>query len=49
MRLATSQGPLQDFIAQHPEKEEQIVDGRLALLRTGIETTLAGGKVDAEA
>ncbi|WP_328537727.1 SRPBCC family protein [Streptomyces sp. NBC_00344] len=49
MRLGTSQGPLQEFIAQHPDREEQIVDGRLALLRTGIETTLAGVKADAEA
>ncbi|MET9529999.1 MULTISPECIES: SRPBCC family protein [unclassified Streptomyces] len=48
MRLGNAEGPLQAFIAQHPDREEQIIDGRLALLRTGIETTLAGVKADAE-
>ncbi|MFE2374390.1 SRPBCC family protein [Streptomyces sp. NPDC059398] len=48
MRLGTAEGPLQAFIAKHPDQEEQIIDGRLALLRTGIESTLAGVKADAE-
>ncbi|MFH8517513.1 SRPBCC family protein [Streptomyces gelaticus] len=49
MRLGSARGPLHDAIDQHPEREEQIIDGRLAMLRTGIETTLAGVKAEAEA
>ncbi|MCX4593228.1 SRPBCC family protein [Streptomyces sp. NBC_01549] len=49
MRLGTARGPLQDFVEKYPEQEEQIIDGRLARLRTGIETTLAGVKAEAEA
>ncbi|MCN9243440.1 SRPBCC family protein [Streptomyces sp. RY43-2] len=49
MRFGSGRSPLQDFVEKNPEKEEQIVDGRLALLRTGIEATLAGVKAEAEA
>ncbi|OIJ92690.1 hypothetical protein BIV24_13165 [Streptomyces colonosanans] len=49
MRIGPARGPLHDFVEKYPEKEEQIIDGRLALLRTGIEATLAGVKAEAEA
>ncbi|MFI6662095.1 SRPBCC family protein [Streptomyces sp. NPDC050523] len=49
MRLGTARGPLQDFVERHPEQEEQIIDGRMARLRAGIEATLAGVKAEAEA
>jgi hypothetical protein len=49
MRIGAARGPLHDFVEKYPEKEEQIIDGRLALLRTGIEATLAGVKAEAEA
>ena len=49
MRIGSARGPLHDFVEKYPEKEEQIIDGRLALLRTGIEATLAGVKAEAEA
>jgi hypothetical protein len=49
MRFGPARGPLHDVIEHYPEREEQIVDGRLALLRTGIQTTLAGVKAEAEA
>ncbi|MFC9537096.1 SRPBCC family protein [Streptomyces sp. NPDC056975] len=49
MRLGDAPGPLQRFVAQYPEREEEIIDGRLARLRAGIGTTLAGVKADAEA
>jgi uncharacterized protein YndB with AHSA1/START domain len=48
MRFGSARGPLHEVIERYPEREEQIVDGRLALLRTGIETTLAGVKAEAE-
>ncbi|WP_328318598.1 SRPBCC family protein [Streptomyces sp. NBC_00388] len=48
MRLGAAEGPMQDFVARHPDQEEQIIDGRLALLRDGIDATLAGVKADAE-
>ncbi|MYQ43796.1 SRPBCC family protein [Streptomyces sp. SID4985] len=48
MRLGPGRGPLNAFVERYPEREEQIVDGRLALLRTGIEKTLAGVKAEAE-
>ncbi|MFF9813495.1 SRPBCC family protein [Streptomyces sp. NPDC014006] len=46
MRIGPGRGPLQDFVEKHPEREEQIIEGRLALLRTGIEATLAGVKAE---
>ncbi|MDN0195391.1 SRPBCC family protein [Streptomyces sp. S.PNR 29] len=49
MRIGTARGPLQEFVAQNPEREEEIIDGRLAQLRGGIEATLAGVKAEAEA
>ncbi|MGW3498219.1 SRPBCC family protein [Streptomyces sp. NPDC001020] len=49
MRIGPARGPLHDFVEKYPEREEQIIDGRLALLRTGIEATLAGVKAEAEA
>jgi uncharacterized protein YndB with AHSA1/START domain len=49
MRLGPARGPLQEFITSDPEKEELIIDGRLAQLRGGIEATLAGVKAEAEA
>ncbi|MEU3840537.1 SRPBCC family protein [Streptomyces sp. NPDC028635] len=49
MRIGPGRGPLNDFVEKHPEREEQIIDGRLALLRTGIEATLAGVKAEVEA
>jgi len=49
VRIEPARGPLHDFVEKYPEREEQIVDGRLALLRTGIEATLAGVKAEAEA
>ncbi|MBO1330029.1 SRPBCC family protein [Streptomyces sp. VRA16 Mangrove soil] len=48
VRLGTGKGPLHAFVEKYPEREEEIVAGRLGLLRTGIETTLAGVKADAE-
>ncbi|MGW1433224.1 SRPBCC family protein [Streptomyces sp. NPDC002431] len=48
MTLGTAQGPLNAYVEKHPEKEEEIVGGRIGLLRTGIETTLAGIKAEAE-
>ncbi|MFJ3698298.1 SRPBCC family protein [Streptomyces sp. NPDC090052] len=49
MRIGAARGPLQDFVEKHPEQEEEIIAGRLALLRNGIEATLAGVKAEAEA
>ncbi|MEU4149192.1 SRPBCC family protein [Streptomyces sp. NPDC026659] len=49
MRFGAARGPVHTFVERYPEREEQIVDGRLALLRTGIEMTLAGVKAEAEA
>ncbi|ARP71398.1 SRPBCC family protein [Streptomyces pluripotens] len=49
MRFGSARGPVHEFVERHPDREEQIVDGRLALLRTGIEQTLAGVKAEAEA
>ncbi|MFF9169597.1 MULTISPECIES: SRPBCC family protein [unclassified Streptomyces] len=49
MRIGPGRGPLQDFVEKYPEREEQIVAGRLALLRTGIEATLNGVKAELEA
>ncbi|POX49322.1 SRPBCC family protein [Streptomyces sp. Ru71] len=49
MRIGPGRGPLNDFVEKYPEREEQIVDGRLGLLRAGIEATLAGVKAEAEA
>ncbi|WP_405783597.1 SRPBCC family protein [Streptomyces sp. NBC_00859] len=48
MRLGDTPGPLQQAVARYPDREEQIIDGRLAMLRDGIEATLAGVKADAE-
>lgn len=48
MRLGTARGPLHEFVDRQPEQEEQIIGGRLARLRSGIETTLAGIKAEAE-
>ncbi|GAA5703532.1 hypothetical protein SM007_34565 [Streptomyces avermitilis] len=49
MRIGPARGPLQEFVASAPEREERIVGGRLAQLRAGIEATLAGVKAEAEA
>ncbi|MGW2745058.1 SRPBCC family protein [Streptomyces sp. NPDC001450] len=49
MRIGPARGPLQEFVASAPEREERIVAGRLAQLRDGIEATLAGVKAEAEA
>lgn len=49
MRIGSGRGPLHDFVEKHADREEQIVGGRLAMLRTGIEATLAGVKKEAEA
>ncbi|MFF8591731.1 SRPBCC family protein [Streptomyces sp. NPDC015220] len=49
MRVGPARGPLHDFAERHPEREEEVVGGRLALLRTGIEATLSGVKAEAEA
>lgn len=49
MRLGGGRGPLQDFVERDPAQEEQIVDGRTARLRVGIEVTLGGVKAEAEA
>ncbi|MGV9274364.1 SRPBCC family protein [Streptomyces griseosporeus] len=48
MRIGSARGPLHDVVELHPEREEQIVTGRLALLRAGIRTTLAGLRAEAE-
>lgn len=49
MRIGPARGPLHDIVESYPEREGQIVVGRLAKLRTGIEATLAGVKAEAEA
>ncbi|MCF3960678.1 SRPBCC family protein [Streptomyces fuscigenes] len=49
MRIGPARGPLQDIVQRHPAQEEQIVAGRMARLRSGIETTLSGVKSEAEA
>ncbi|MFI2200898.1 SRPBCC family protein [Streptomyces sp. NPDC020192] len=49
MRFGAARGPMHDAVERYPDREEQIIDGRLALLRTGIERTLAGVKAEAEA
>ncbi|WP_327294849.1 MULTISPECIES: SRPBCC family protein [unclassified Streptomyces] len=49
MRIGEASSPLRDFVEKHPEKEEEIIGGRLALLRNGIEATLSGVKAEAEA
>ncbi|MFE9443800.1 SRPBCC family protein [Streptomyces sp. NPDC006602] len=41
--------PMHEVVERYPDREEQIIDGRLALLRTGIEQALAGVKAEAEA
>ena len=49
MRLGPARSPLHAYVEKYPEREEQIIGGRLALLRTGIEATLTGVKAEAEA
>lgn len=49
MRIGTARGPMHTFVEKHPERETEIIAGRLALLRDGIEATLAGVKSEAEA
>ncbi|MET8810804.1 SRPBCC family protein [Streptomyces sp. NPDC004549] len=49
MRFGSGRGPMNAYVERYPEREEEIVDGRLALLRAGIEKTLAGVKGAAEA
>ncbi|WP_159668994.1 SRPBCC family protein [Streptomyces mexicanus] len=49
MRIGPARGPLHEFAEKHPDREEAIVDGRLALLRTGIGATRAGVRAEAEA
>ncbi|MFD7202808.1 hypothetical protein [Streptomyces sp. NPDC059893] len=41
MRLGTAPGPLQNFMAQSPDCEGEILAGRFARLCTGVATTLA--------
>ncbi|MFE7467805.1 SRPBCC family protein [Streptomyces sp. NPDC057499] len=48
MRLGPARGPLTDYVEKYPDREEEIIDGRMDLLRSGIESTLAGVKSDAE-
>ncbi|MFF2011455.1 SRPBCC family protein [Streptomyces sp. NPDC058195] len=48
MRLGSARGPLNDYVEKHPDREEEIIDGRIGLLRSGIESTLAGVKSEAE-
>ncbi|WP_431783108.1 SRPBCC family protein [Streptomyces chumphonensis] len=49
VRVGPAPSGLSSYIAQAPEKEEEIIAGRLASLRGGIEATLAGIKELAEA
>jgi hypothetical protein len=49
MRIGPAWGPLQEMVERHPAQEEQIVAGRMARLRSGIEMTLSGLKSEAEA
>ncbi|MGY0020195.1 SRPBCC family protein [Streptomyces sp. YJ-C3] len=49
MKLGTTPGPLHAVIERNPEREEQILDGRFAMLRTAIDGTLAGVRTEAEA